>query len=447
VFDKLVGELTLPHILTSLLILAAFAGIAWLFRIFLLRVVRRLTQQTSTGLDDAIFSALGKPIVAIVVLTGVYLAGLVMPLEPIPRLYFSRGLALILSLLSIYAGVALLNAIIRWYVHEVLAERKEAGLSSRLLQFCRAVIIMVALLAGVLTVLQFAGIRPALLTGWISEHGWRITFIILLTMGVIIAIGEFAPRLVVSTLSRRAGEPEEEVSKRGATLSRVLVGTGQVAVLFLTIFMVLSELKLDVTPILAGVGIAGLAIGFGAQSLVKDLVAGLFIILENQYRVGDMVRIADVLGLVEDINLRRTVLRDLDGAVHTVPNGEIRVASNLTKEYARVNLNISVAYDTDLERAMAVINRVGKELANDPKWAPAILTPPHALYVDNLGDSGVEIKIMGNTRPTRQWDVTGELRLRLKKAFDEEGIEIPWPHTKVYFGNSSDSGQQGPTAR
>jgi len=447
VFNRLLSELTLSHILTSLSILVAFAGLAWFLRVFLVRVVRRLTQQTETGLDDAIVSALGKPIVVIVVLTGVYLAGLVIPLEPTPRLFFSRGLALVLSLLGIYTGVALLNAVIRWYVQEILKERREAGLSSRLLQFCRAGIILVALLAGVLTVLQFVGIKPVLLTGWIGEHGWRITFIIVLTMGMIIAIGEVAPRVVVSTLSRRAGEPEDEVSKRGATLSRVLVDTGQVAVLFMTVFMVLSELKLDVAPILAGVGIAGLAIGFGAQSLVKDLVAGLFIILENQYRVGDAVRIADVSGVVEDINLRRTILRDLDGSVHTVPNGEIRVASNLTKEYARVNLNISVAYDTDLDRAMAVINRVGKELAADPEWASCILVPPHALRVDNLGDSGIEIKILGDTRPTRQWDVTGELRLRLKKAFDAEGIEIPWPHTKVYFGNSPSLGQKESTEK
>ena len=205
--------------------------------------------------------------------------------------------------------------------------------------------------------------------------------------------------------------------------------------LFAAAFMVLSELEIEIAPILAGVGVAGLAIGFGAQSLVKDLLAGLFIIMENQYRVGDVVKIADVAGLVEDINLRRTVLRDLDGIVHVVPNGEIRVASNFTKEWSRVNLNVSVAYGEDLDRVIPVINRVGKELAEDPEWAPLILKPPQVLRVDNLGESGVDIKILGDTKPIRQWDVMGELRKRLKKAFDEEGIEIPWPHTKVYFGN------------
>jgi moderate conductance mechanosensitive channel len=122
--------------------------------------------------------------------------------------------------------------------------------------------------------------------------------------------------------------------------------------------------------------------------------------------------------------------------VHSVPNGEIRVASNLTKGWSRVNLNIGVGYGTDLEKAIAVINRVGKELSEDPAWSAQILKPPQVLRVDNLGDSAIDIKILGDTKPMQQWAVTGELRLRLKKAFDEENIEIPWPHTKVYFGNA-----------
>jgi small-conductance mechanosensitive channel len=157
--------------------------------------------------------------------------------------------------------------------------------------------------------------------------------------------------------------------------------------------------------------------------------------LENQYRVGDVVRVADIGGLVEAITLRKTVLRDLDGIVHHVPNGEIRAASNFTRRFARVNLNISVAYDTDLDHAISVINRVCKELANDEKWREKIISPPKVERVDNLGDSGIEIKILGDVKPIQQWAVMGELRLRLKKAFDVEGIEIPWPHTKVYFGN------------
>jgi small-conductance mechanosensitive channel len=198
----------------------------------------------------------------------------------------------------------------------------------------------------------------------------------------------------------------------------------------------LSELGLDIAPMIAGVGVIGIAIGFGAQNLIKDILAGLFIISENQFRKGDVVTIAGASGVVENINLRRTLLRDLDGIVHSVPNGEISVASNFTKGYSRVNMNIGVGYGTDLSHAIAVINRVGKEMAQDPAWAADFLTPPQVLRVDNLGDSGIDIKILADTKPIKQWAIMGELRLRLKKVFDEEGIEIPWPHTKVYFGNA-----------
>jgi len=202
------------------------------------------------------------------------------------------------------------------------------------------------------------------------------------------------------------------------------------------LFMIISELGINITPALAGLGVAGIAVGFGAQSLVKDLFNGILILLENHYSVGDCVHRAGIDGLGEDITLRRTVLRDLDGTVHSIPNGEISVASNYTKEWSRVNLNISVGYGEDLDRVIEVINRVSKEMAEDPNWAPLILKAPQVLRVDNLGDSGIDIKILGETKPLAQRDVMGELRLRLKKVFDKEGIEIPWPHTKVFFGNA-----------
>ncbi|HLE82273.1 MAG TPA: mechanosensitive ion channel family protein, partial [Dehalococcoidia bacterium] len=132
----------------------------------------------------------------------------------------------------------------------------------------------------------------------------------------------------------------------------------------------------------------------------------------------------EVAGLVEDLSLRRTVLRDLDGVVHSVPNGDVRVASNFTREWSRVNLNVGVAYGEDVDHVMEVMNRVGRELAEDPAWAPLILTPPQALGVDYLSDTAVEIKMLGDTRPIRQWEVMGELRKRLKEAFDREDIKI-----------------------
>ena len=162
----------------------------------------------------------------------------------------------------------------------------------------------------------------------------------------------------------------------------------------------------------------------GAQSLVRDTINGLFILVENQYGKGDVVSIAGIGGLVEDVSLRRTVLRDLNGTVHSIPNGQVAVSSNQTRGWSRVNMNVRVAYGEDLDRVMAVIDRVGQALAKDPDFAPLILATPHALRVDGFDEFGVQVKVLGETQPMRQWDVAGELRKRLKKAFDEEKIEI-----------------------
>jgi len=265
---------------------------------------------------------------------------------------------------------------------------------------------------------------------WLLEHGIRILIVVALGVGVWFALKKSLPPLLRRTMARhRQKESKESIKKRTDTLLSVFLGVGKIFIALVVLLMILSELNVAVTPILASLGVAGVAVGFGAQYLIRDLIAGVFIILENQYRVGDVARVADIWGLVEEVNLRKTVLRDLDGAVHHVPNGEIRVASNYTRKFSRINLNISVAYDTDLDHAMSVINRVGQEMAADEKW-------PSALRVDNLGDSGIDIKILGDVKPIEQWAVMGELRLRLKKAFDAEGIEIPWPHTKIYFGNA-----------
>jgi small conductance mechanosensitive channel len=271
---------------------------------------------------------------------------------------------------------------------------------------------------------------------WLIDHGIRILIIVVVGAVLWFALNKFLPPIVRRSVARtKYKESKEGIEKRTNTLLSIFKGMGRVFIGVVAIMMILSEVGLPVAPILAGFGIAGIAIGFGAQYLIRDLIAGIFIILENQYRVGDVARVADVAGLVEEVTLRKTVLRDLDGIVHHVPNGEIRIASNFTRHFGRVNLDIAVAYDTDLDHAISVINRVGQELAEDEKWRKVIKSPPQVLRVNNLGDSGIDIKILGDVKPIEQWAVMGELRLRLKKAFDAEGIEIPWPHTKVYFGS------------
>lgn len=271
---------------------------------------------------------------------------------------------------------------------------------------------------------------------WLVTHGIPILIIVVVGAVLWFVVKRFLPRVVRRAVSQTGyKETKEGLEKRTNTLVSIFRGMARVVIIIVIIIMVLDEVGVPIAPVLAGFGIVGVAVGFGAQYLIRDLIAGIFIILENQYRVGDVVKVADITGLVEYVTLRKTVLRDLDGIVHHVPNGEIKTASNYTRHFSRVNLNISVGYGTDLDHAIGVINRVGKELAEDAKWRKVIKTAPQVLRVDNLGDSGIDIKILGDVKPIEQWAVMGELRLRLKKAFDAEGIEIPWPHTKVYFGS------------
>ncbi len=271
---------------------------------------------------------------------------------------------------------------------------------------------------------------------WFLAHGIKI--LVILAVGIIFwfILRRILRPIIGRVMVRTKGESARGVAKRADTLVGILTGTGRAVIVVVVLLLILSELEVDIGPILAGFGIAGIAVGFGAQYLIRDLIAGLFIIMENQYRVGDVARISDIAGLVEDITLRKTVLRDLDGIVHHVPNGEVKVASNYTRHFARVNLDFSVAYGTDLDHAIRVMNRVGQELAEDEEWKSLIVTPPQVLRVNNLGDSGIDIKMLGDVKPSEQWRVMGELRLRMKRVFDSEGIEIPWPHTKVYFGNA-----------
>jgi len=276
----------------------------------------------------------------------------------------------------------------------------------------------------------------ATVVSWLIEHGIPILIIVVVGAVLWFALNKFLPPIVRRSVAQtKYKESKEGIEKRTNTLLSIFKGVGRVFIVIVVIMMVLDEVGINITPVLAGFGIAGLAFGFGAQYLIRDLIAGIFIIMENQYRVGDVARVADIAGLVEEVTLRKTVLRDLDGIVHHVPNGEIRTASNFTRHFSRVNLDVPVAYDTDLDHAISVINRVGKALAEDEKWRKVIKSPPQVLRINNLGDSGIDIKILGDVKPMEQWAVMGELRLRLKKAFDAEGIEIPWPHTKVYFGS------------
>jgi small conductance mechanosensitive channel len=263
---------------------------------------------------------------------------------------------------------------------------------------------------------------------WLLTHGLRIVLIVALALAAELLLRWLVPHVLRPLVQQRMkGKPDEEVQKRLHTLTSVLEGTGRVVLVAWAIFTILPEAGVTITPILASVGIVGIALGFGAQSLVRDTINGLFILMENQYSQGDVVTVAGISGRVEDVSLRRTVLRDLDGVVHYVPNGAIQVASNLTQEWSRVNLNVSVAYGEDIDRVFAIIDRVGRELAADPQFEPLVISPPRALRVESMSDTGVAIKVLGDTQPVRQWEVTGELRRRLIRAFLGENVRVPFP--------------------
>ncbi len=267
---------------------------------------------------------------------------------------------------------------------------------------------------------------------WLLTHGIRIVIIPVIAY-ILIKIGNrFIEKGVrVAVVSDRYLSKDAEI-KRENTLIRIFTGAYEIVLWTMAGLMILQEGGVNIGPILAGAGIVGLAFGFGGQYLIRDIITGLFLILENQYRIGDVVGLDSTFGLVEDISLRMTTLRDLDGTVHHVPHGEIKRVSNLSKHFARVNLNIGISYSSNLEHVIQVVNRVGNELAEDPSWKDSIIKPPQFLRVDDFADSSVVVKILGDTKPLKQWDVTGELRKRIKVAFDKEGIEIPFPQRVIH---------------
>ncbi|MBN1856675.1 MAG: mechanosensitive ion channel [Dehalococcoidia bacterium] len=286
-------------------------------------------------------------------------------------------------------------------------------------------------------------ITPETVRVWVMEHGLLILLIIAIAYLVYRMLRSFLPNIVESSMSARGRgkKAREELARRVQTLSGALATVAALLIILVAVFMVLSEIGVDVTPLLATAGVAGIAVGFGAQSLIKDLATGLFILLEDQYNRGDVVKVAGITGVVEDVTLKRTILRDLDGIVHSIPNGEITTASNYTKQYARINLDVPVAYGEDLDHCIEVINRVGLEMYKDPAWAAKMRSAPQSLGVNKFGDSGIDIKVLGDTKPMMQWEVSREFRRRIKRAFDQEHIEIPWPHVKLYYGD------QAPQAR
>jgi small-conductance mechanosensitive channel len=264
---------------------------------------------------------------------------------------------------------------------------------------------------------------------WLLANGPRLAFILILVF-VLYKLARYLPGKILKGMKRSL---DEEGQKRAETLSGIMSLTFSIAVLGIGGMVVLGELGVSMGPIIASAGILGLAIGFGAQNLVQDLISGFFFLLEDQIRVGDVVETAGKSGLVEQVTLRMIILRDLAGNVHYIRNGKVDIVTNMSKEYSRYVFDIRVAYREDLDEVMDQIRRVDEDMRQDPEYAPNILSPIEILGVNELGESGVVVRARTTTKPVMQWYVGREFNKRLKKRFDEAGIEIPYPHRTVAF--------------
>jgi small conductance mechanosensitive channel len=283
---------------------------------------------------------------------------------------------------------------------------------------------------------QLAGLRPrtgiylGTLAAWVFGPGLRVLFIMLVAYALVRTIGLLVKRFE-HEMTLGTGLDALERAKRARTLGSVVSKATTALVVGIALLMVLREFRVDITPVLTGAGIVGLAVGFGAQTLVRDIISGFFMILENQVRVGDVAAINGTGGLVEAINLRTIVLRDQEGTVHVFPNGGITTLANRSKDFSYYVIDLGISYDEDPDRVSDVLRQTGAELQADEAFGTSILEPIEVLGVDAFADSSIILKVRIKTLPLKQWEVGRELRRRIKKAFDANGISIPYPQRVV----------------
>ena len=271
------------------------------------------------------------------------------------------------------------------------------------------------------------------LTSWLTTSGIKIIGI-LIGLVILSQMSRWITKWMEKFVYEKDPLQASEARKRAHTLGNILRHAFLIIITFVAVLMILGELEIQLGPLLATAGIGALAIGFGAQSLVKDVISGFFIILENQYRIGDVIEVAGVSGLVESVSLRKTVLRDLKGKVHTIPNGEIKVVSNFSKEWSRSVLDLGISYRDDIDQIVDLLIQIGKEMGSEEPYKSAILEPLQVLGVEKFDESQMVIRMMVKTVPLKQWDVGRELRRRIKIRFDENGIQLPFPHRVLIWG-------------
>jgi moderate conductance mechanosensitive channel len=340
-------------------------------------------------------------------------------------------LALALALLLAYV-IADRVARLAWSILQAIIEDREvhAQFVDRPRRIVQLVVFLVTAAAVVPPALQLAGYRtrfggnPDALLRWFLDAGLRIV-IIAITAYFVLRAGSAAARRFEREMSRGTGLDVIERTKRAQTLGRLLQKALSVLVIGIAGLMILRELSVDITPALTGAGIVGLAIGFGAQTIVRDVISGFFLILEDQCRVGDVAVVNGQGGLVEEVNLRTIVLRDEEGTVHVFPNGEVKTLANKSKDFSYYVITWGVGYDDDPERVMAAMRDAAASLEADPNFKPHILAPFEIYGVDDFRDGQMMLKARIKTVPLKQWQVGRELRARMAKIFAERGIAPP----------------------
>jgi small-conductance mechanosensitive channel len=271
------------------------------------------------------------------------------------------------------------------------------------------------------------------------QSPWISGLLILALMALGLIIVQLVGRRVLKSV-RGMKHLQEARRQQLVTLIQILRWAADIAIAVIALLMLLRAFGVDITPLLASVGVAGLAVSLGAQTLMKDLIGGVLILLENQYVVGDAIKVGDVSGEVERLTLRATYIRDINGLLYVVPNGEVRIVGNMTKEWSRALVDVGVAYEEDMDRALHVLEEAAGTFAEDPEFGPQLLEPPKVLAPLSLGDWAFTVRFTVKTQPGKQWAVTRELRKQILAACEQEGITLPYPRQEVWVRSLSSNG-------
>jgi small conductance mechanosensitive channel len=339
-------------------------------------------------------------------------------------------LAVTLALVAAYIIADVVARVVESVLRAILPDDHEQFFVNRPKRIVRLVIFAIIAVALAFPALTFVGVRTDIganreeLLEWLMNAGLRIALIAVAAY-MVVRIGTAAARRFETEMSTGTGLDVIERTKRAQTLSRILEKTLSIVVIVIGGLMILRELRVDITPVLTGAGIVGLAVGFGAQTLVRDVISGFFLILEDQVRVGDVAIVNGTGGLVEAINLRTIVLRDEEGTVHVFPNGEIKTLANKSKDFAYHVVTVGVGYQDDPDRVAEAIRDAGVSLMADPEFMPHILAPVDIYGVDALEPDRLVVKARIKTVPQKQWLVGRELQKRIVRLFRERGIQVP----------------------